>query len=279
MVVGVVITVAFFSCFVFITWETYFSTRGEQDQRGRNEFRDRFSKVPNIPTFSERHNHSGKLAEQTEYEHSEAVSNVPEQLDACSICLEVYQRDTKIDVLGCGHIFHPQCIAKWIERNPLCPMCRQHSGRHCAAERAVSRNHVHQRTRPAPAVVTSPVVEPLNLDECLYLTAVLTPDLSFGVRVATTRNGLLVTYIEPNQLGDQQGVCIGDYLIKQDNAPVPVGIADGAFASQLRALGRPVILGFARPSTPSLIASTAQLQAVQGAEENDAHRERERAQQ
>jgi hypothetical protein len=37
----------------------------------------------------------------------------------CSICLEESKYQAK-----CGHFFHEHCIAKWIEKNPTCPLCR-----------------------------------------------------------------------------------------------------------------------------------------------------------
>jgi hypothetical protein len=41
----------------------------------------------------------------------------------CSICLEKCQ--IQIEVLACGHTFHIECIAKWLEQGYMtCPMCR-----------------------------------------------------------------------------------------------------------------------------------------------------------
>jgi hypothetical protein len=251
---GIVVSVALFSCFiVFITWKICFSTQRRVRNRGnRNEpMTERTPALTRISTYSE--HHGLKLVNRGECDKDENVTSSSNQIDSCSICLEVYRQETNVDMLECGHIFHPECIAIWIDRNPLCPMCRQDSKRPSVARReALSRNR-RQGTRIPPSILTTPSEEPVNLVDCLYLTAVLTPDLSFGVRVASSRNGLVVTYIEPNQLGDQQGVCIGDYLIKQDDVPVPVGIPDRIFVSQLRALGRPVTLGFARPSAPASV--------------------------
>ncbi len=41
----------------------------------------------------------------------------------CGICLETTQssRDCR---LGCGHIYHSNCICKWIIRKNECPLCR-----------------------------------------------------------------------------------------------------------------------------------------------------------
>ncbi len=42
----------------------------------------------------------------------------------CSICLNNIKTYYN-GVLPCGHIFHTDCILKWIDRSNTCPMCRQ----------------------------------------------------------------------------------------------------------------------------------------------------------
>lgn len=39
----------------------------------------------------------------------------------CIICLE--KKKDKC-VLPCGHIYHENCISKWLNKNPTCPICR-----------------------------------------------------------------------------------------------------------------------------------------------------------
>ena len=44
---------------------------------------------------------------------------------SCSICLEkINNNDIKNATLECGHIFHSDCILKWIENKSNCPICR-----------------------------------------------------------------------------------------------------------------------------------------------------------
>jgi hypothetical protein len=55
---------------------------------------------------------------------------------ACTICLVEYQNGDTIQRNGqcesttadCNHIFHAECITRWIQRNskPECPCCRKH---------------------------------------------------------------------------------------------------------------------------------------------------------
>lgn len=41
--------------------------------------------------------------------------------DVCSICLD--NKDKAI-VLDCNHKFHKKCIAEWIKRKDVCPICK-----------------------------------------------------------------------------------------------------------------------------------------------------------
>ncbi|XP_050214294.1 E3 ubiquitin-protein ligase SGR9, amyloplastic-like [Mercurialis annua] len=41
----------------------------------------------------------------------------------CVICL-AKEEGEEIIKLGCGHVFHGDCIIKWLETSHLCPLCR-----------------------------------------------------------------------------------------------------------------------------------------------------------
>ncbi|KAH7550344.1 hypothetical protein JRO89_XS13G0174700 [Xanthoceras sorbifolium] len=43
----------------------------------------------------------------------------------CSICLKEYQVGLEVTRLPCSHVYHPDCIVKWLETSPMCPLCRQ----------------------------------------------------------------------------------------------------------------------------------------------------------
>lgn len=45
--------------------------------------------------------------------------------DECSICRDNYQNGEKIKELPCGHIYHINCIDKWLEQERKCPCCNK----------------------------------------------------------------------------------------------------------------------------------------------------------
>ena len=43
---------------------------------------------------------------------------------SCCICLEKITKENSV-ALPCAHVFHSDCINKWININPSCPLCKQ----------------------------------------------------------------------------------------------------------------------------------------------------------
>ena len=46
-------------------------------------------------------------------------------VDPCSICLEPFVISDKSITLRCGHKYHTHCIIDWLQRDNICPLCRQ----------------------------------------------------------------------------------------------------------------------------------------------------------
>ena len=45
---------------------------------------------------------------------------------ACSSCLELFTSSCDISTTPCGHVFHTECISKWLEhRQENCTQCRK----------------------------------------------------------------------------------------------------------------------------------------------------------
>lgn len=55
----------------------------------------------------------------------------------CSICLEDFECDVHVRHLGCGHMFHKDCVDRWFLRNFACPVCRS---RMCSKDGELYRN-------------------------------------------------------------------------------------------------------------------------------------------
>lgn len=44
--------------------------------------------------------------------------------ESCSICLEPFVNNTKVNKTICGHMYHVKCIDNWLLNNNSCPNCR-----------------------------------------------------------------------------------------------------------------------------------------------------------
>jgi hypothetical protein len=61
---------------------------------------------------------------------SSNLININQNIDSCSICLEVLNNETQLKITDCNHIFHTLCITKWVESVTInsnevkCPNCR-----------------------------------------------------------------------------------------------------------------------------------------------------------
>ena len=49
---------------------------------------------------------------------------VVEKEEKCVICLEDIESGSEAACLPCSHVYHQNCILKWVERSYNCPLCR-----------------------------------------------------------------------------------------------------------------------------------------------------------
>jgi hypothetical protein len=91
----------------------------------RNEVRDKGYKA--ITTSS------GKKTSEVLQSRAEVIQEIVgpagdrdgEDEDVCSICFGAYESNDILRILPkCGHVFHAECIDRWILTNPLCPLCK-----------------------------------------------------------------------------------------------------------------------------------------------------------
>lgn len=43
------------------------------------------------------------------------------------VCYCDFEHGDECLQLACKHQFHPDCVKKWLQKNPLCPVCKQDS--------------------------------------------------------------------------------------------------------------------------------------------------------
>ncbi|KAG8371306.1 hypothetical protein BUALT_Bualt13G0074000 [Buddleja alternifolia] len=43
---------------------------------------------------------------------------------SCSICLEEFLNGSRVTKLPCLHVFHGECVVRWLKGNHICPLCR-----------------------------------------------------------------------------------------------------------------------------------------------------------
>ena len=60
--------------------------------------------------------------DEFQYKHVKKYSTIKE--DKCAICLQKYKGVDIIKEFPCKHIFHKNCILKWIKSSNNCPLCK-----------------------------------------------------------------------------------------------------------------------------------------------------------
>jgi hypothetical protein len=57
-----------------------------------------------------------------QYKHIKKYSKLKEK--KCSICLIKYKSTDILKEFPCKHLYHKNCILKWIEKSNKCPLCK-----------------------------------------------------------------------------------------------------------------------------------------------------------
>ena len=60
--------------------------------------------------------------DEFQFKHLKKYSALQE--DNCPICLQKYKVADIIKEFPCKHIFHKNCIFKWLKKSNLCPLCK-----------------------------------------------------------------------------------------------------------------------------------------------------------
>lgn len=48
-----------------------------------------------------------------------------EEGDLCTVCYCNFEEKETIVNLACNHMYHEECISKWLKQNPGCPVCKR----------------------------------------------------------------------------------------------------------------------------------------------------------
>ncbi|PAV85608.1 hypothetical protein WR25_08229 isoform A [Diploscapter pachys] len=52
------------------------------------------------------------------------------EVERCTVCLDEFQNGEEVRTLKCAHLFHVNCIDKWLVYNKKCPVCRLDVDKH-----------------------------------------------------------------------------------------------------------------------------------------------------
>ena len=67
-------------------------------------------------------NNAEELYNKKRNKHVKKYSTIKEE--KCAICLQKYKGVDIIKEFPCKHIFHKNCILKWIKNSNICPLCK-----------------------------------------------------------------------------------------------------------------------------------------------------------
>lgn len=58
------------------------------------------------------------------FNYSELQEGSEENALECPVCKETYKQRDKMCLTPCKHVFHNECLEKWVAIAPTCPVCR-----------------------------------------------------------------------------------------------------------------------------------------------------------
>lgn len=60
------------------------------------------------------------------YDYEKVLQDTEKEYDnTCSICLIDFNNEDKVSITECDHIYHNDCIKKWLRINNTCCICKQ----------------------------------------------------------------------------------------------------------------------------------------------------------
>ncbi|KAH7529117.1 E3 ubiquitin-protein ligase MPSR1 [Ziziphus jujuba] len=59
-----------------------------------------------------------------ELERIKVEGSLKEEVGCCSVCFDDFENGCEATRMPCLHLFHGDCIVKWLQTSKLCPLCR-----------------------------------------------------------------------------------------------------------------------------------------------------------
>ena len=91
----------------------------EEESREENEIDENNEE---LELFIKKRNQYILELDEFQYKHLKKYSALRE--DKCPICLQKYKGVDIIKEFPCKHIFHKNCIFKWLNKSNKCPLCK-----------------------------------------------------------------------------------------------------------------------------------------------------------
>jgi len=66
--------------------------------------------------------------------------------DPCAVCQDAFEPGNEVSQIGCGHIFHKDCLLPWLQNTNTCPTCRYE------VETIDASYNERKQVRPAPSI-------------------------------------------------------------------------------------------------------------------------------
>jgi len=100
---------------------------GAPGQHGDYVFDGNFDQVLNRLWEMAARDHRRRPAPKEAVDSQKSLKINQEHVDnkeECAICKDEYQLDEEVMQLGCKHLFHPECVKRWLGMSSSCPVCR-----------------------------------------------------------------------------------------------------------------------------------------------------------
>ena len=95
----------------------------DEEEDGEDEEEDEENEINDqMELFNKKRNQYILELDEFQFKHLKKYSALKE--DKCPICLQKYKGADIIKEFPCKHIFHKNCIFKWLKKSNKCPLCK-----------------------------------------------------------------------------------------------------------------------------------------------------------